>query len=46
MLKDESAVVPDGVVFRVLAEQSGRQAERLGCVFICFDLDRLLVSDA
>ena len=44
MLKDESAVVPDGIVFGVLCEQGRRQAERLGCVFLRFDLDMFLAS--
>lgn len=30
VLKDESTVVPDGVVFGILGEQGRRQAERLG----------------
>lgn len=38
MLEDESAVVPDGVVFGVLAEQRRRQAQRFGRVFLCLDL--------
>lgn len=38
VLKDESAVVPDGVVFGVLAEQRRRQAQRFGRVFLCLDL--------
>lgn len=46
MLKDESTVVPDGVVLGVLGEQGGRQAERVGCVFICVDLDVFLAHDA
>jgi len=44
MLKDESAVVPDGIVFGVLGEQSRRQAERLGSVLLRFDLDMFLAS--
>jgi hypothetical protein len=42
VLKDESAVVPDGIVFGVLAEQGRRQAESFGCVLVRFDLDKFL----
>lgn len=45
MLEDESAVVPDGIVFGILCEQGRRQIERLGSVFLCFDLDRFLACD-
>lgn len=44
MLKDEAAVVPDGVIFGVLGEQGRRQAERFGRVFLRFDLDTLLAT--
>lgn len=45
MLEDESAVVPDGVVFGILGEQGGGQAERFGRVLVGLDLNMLLATD-